>query len=139
MGPAASTILGDVLISRHGQVVDAVDVPPGKGVREVVVPNLRVERVVRALRRGVAAPDETRGLDLVLLPDLRAARRWRLVPRRVFGLRISARRAFTAARSLDTSALDVSHNTLARGSGLPRPAHAGDGRARATRRAKQAL
>ena len=41
------------------------------------------------LRRGVAAPDEARGLDLVLLPDLRAA----------VALRISARRAFAEARS----------------------------------------
>ena len=30
-----------------------------------------MELVVRALRRGVAAPDEAGGLDLVLLPDLR--------------------------------------------------------------------
>ena len=29
-----------------------------------------MELVVRALRRGVAAPDEAGGLDLVLLPDL---------------------------------------------------------------------
>ena len=40
---------------------------------------------MRRLGRGVAAPDEAGGLDLVLLPDLR----WRIL----------ARRAFTVARS----------------------------------------
>ena len=89
MGPAAPAILGDVLISRHGEVVDAVDIAPGEGVRQVAVSNLRVERVVRALRRGVAAPDEARGLDLVLLPDLcgGARRRRRARVRRGVGER----------------------------------------------------
>ena len=32
-----------------------------------------MELVVARLGRGVAAPDEARGLDLVLLPDLRLA------------------------------------------------------------------
>ena len=75
----------DVLVPRHGQIVDAVDVPPSERVREVIVLDLLVELVVRALGRGVAAPDEAGGLDLVLLPDLR----WRIL----------ARRAFAAARS----------------------------------------
>ena len=70
MGPAAPTILGDVLVPRHGQVVDAVDVAPRETIREVVVFDLLVERVVARLGRGVAAPDEAGGLDLVLLPDL---------------------------------------------------------------------
>ena len=78
MGPATSTVLGDVLVPRHREVVDAVDVPPRKCIWKVVVFDLLVERVVRALGRGVAAPDEARGLDLVLLPDLcGGARRWR--------------------------------------------------------------
>ena len=75
----------DVLVPRHREVVDAVDVAPSERVRQIVVFDLLVELVVRALGRGVAAPDEAGGLDLVLLPDLR----WRIL----------ARRAFAAARS----------------------------------------
>ena len=79
----------DVLVPRHREVVDAVDVAPSERVRQIVVFDLLVELVVRALGRGVAAPDEARGLDLVLLPDLcgGARRRRRARVRRGVGER----------------------------------------------------
>ena len=76
VGPAAPAVLGDVLVPRHREVVDAVHIAPRERIREVVVFDLRVELVVRALRRGVASPHKTGGLDLVLLPDLRRGGVW---------------------------------------------------------------
>lgn len=64
-------VLWDVLIARHGAVIDAVLVAPREGLGESLV----AKRLMRKRRAsGVSTPDNASCLRLLLAPDLGGAR-----------------------------------------------------------------